>query len=263
MHLLSLPLLALLSLVFFPVSAVGGYDIAHILERTCVPGGPLIVADDWKSPKDRDRVMTKPGEVIACPPEGPRSSFQIAAGPERIGRRRYFCTYFSLIKKVDGDDTCFTTDLGSGAGPFVKPLMTIRADDSGPLALSGIVSDDAATVAIVPRPTVTPEPAIVPVDRTRATRLGASRSFGYFSLTADRGSLCAEEPARLFARDSSGNRLAEHTVPLSTRVLDLADRAKYARSLKTLCGRGTNGSVEVPWLTEMGALLRSFLGALI
>jgi hypothetical protein len=262
LRLSALTLVALLSLVLSPAAAVGGYDIAHIVERTCEPGGPLIVTDAWKSRQDRDRVTTEPGEVIACPPAGPKSSFQIAAGPERIGGQLYLCTYFSLFNG-DGADTCSATDSGDNAGPFVKPLMTIRADKSGRLGLSGIVSDDVAAVAIAPVATVAPEPMMVPIDRTRAARLGATRAFGYFSLTVDSESLCAAEPARVLARDGSGGRVAASTVPLSTQLLDVADGVTYARSLKALCRpRSPSEPVESPWSTE-GALLRSLLGLLI
>jgi hypothetical protein len=255
--------LVLLWLVSFPASAVGGYDIAHIVERTCEPGGPLIVADEWKRPQDRDRVVTEPGEVIACPPASPKNSFQIAAGPERIGRERDLCTYFSLLNG-DGADTCFATDSAAGAVSLVEPLMTIRADHSDRLALVGIVSDDVAAVAVAPAAGTFREPTVIPIDGQRAARLGATNAFSYFSLTVDPRTLCAEEAPRVLGRDSSGRRIAESMVPISTRLLDAADRATYARSLKALCGsRIPSEPVKPGWLTEVGAVLRSLLRALI
>jgi hypothetical protein len=253
----ALPLAALLWLVSFPASAVGGYDIAHIVKRTCEPGGPLIVADQWKRPRDRDRLITEPGEVIACPPAGADNSFQIAAGPERIGREDYLCTYFSLLNG-DGGDICSVTDSGDGAQPVVNPLMAIRVDESGRLALSGIASDDVSAVGIAPFAPIAPDATMVEIDRQRAARLGARRAFGYFSLAVDSRTVCAEGPAQLLGRDRSGERIAESVVPMSTRLLDSADRVPYARSLKSLCGsRGPSQPTEVRWLTEIGALFRS------
>jgi hypothetical protein len=37
-HRTALAVVALLWLVSFPASAVGGYDVAHIVKRTCEPG---------------------------------------------------------------------------------------------------------------------------------------------------------------------------------------------------------------------------------
>lgn len=255
-------MVALLWLVSFPASAIGGYDIAHIVKRTCEPGGPLIVTDKWKRPQDRDRVITEPGEVIACPPAGPKNSFQIAAGPERIGREAQLCTYFSLLD--DGADACFGAESADGARPLVKPLMTIQADRSGRLELVGIVSDDVVTVAVAPAARIAGQPTLIPIERQRAARLGATAAFRYFSVTIDRRTLCADEAPRVLGRDSSDRRIAEGAVPTSTRLLSAADRVPYARSLKALCGSRVPGQpAALGWLTEMGAVLRSLLRALI
>lgn len=259
----ALPLVALLWLVSFPGSAVGGYDIAHIVKRTCDPGGSLIVADKWKQPQDRDRMLTEPGEVIACPPIGPEDSFQLAAGPERIGRELYVCTYVSLFNG-DGADTCGSTGPADGEGSLRKPLMAIRVEESGRLALVGIASSEVAAVAVAPGAGIPPGPTLTPIDRQRAARLGATGAFSFYSLTVDRRVLCANDPPRVLALDSSGRPIAEHTVPLSTRLLDAADRVPYARSLKPLCGaRVASARVGLGWLTEMGAMLRSLLKPLI
>jgi hypothetical protein len=251
---------ALLWLVAFPASAVGGYDIAHIVERTCEPGGSLIVADKWKRPQDRDRVITEPGEVIACPPAGPEDSFQIAAGPERFDGEAQLCTYLSL-RGGDGADACFGTD---GARSLVKPLMTIQAGKSGRLELVGIVSNDVATVAVVPGAGDSGELTLIPIERQRAARLGATRAFRYFSLTVDRRALCADEAPRVLGRDSSDRRIAESAVPPSTGLLSAADRVPYARSLDALCGsRVPSEPAALGWLTEMCAALRWLLRALI
>lgn len=208
-------------------------------------------------------MITEPGEVIACPPAGPKSSFQIAAGPERIEREPYLCTYFSL-HDGDGADTCFDTDSAEGGRSLVRPLMTIRADQSGRLAVAGIVGDDVAAVAIAPGAGISREKTVIPIDRRRGARLGATRAFGYFSLTVDDRTLCADERPRVLGRDSTGRRIAESTVPLSTPLLSAADRVPYAGSLKALCGsRGSSEPVEVGWLTELGAVLQSLLRALI
>jgi len=223
----------------------------------------LIVADKWKRPQDRDRVVTEPGEVIGCPPAGPKNSFQIAAGPERIGGEAQVCTYFSLLDG-DGADTCFGTESAEGAGSLVKPLMAIQADQSGRLEVVGIVSDDVATVAVARAAGSSAELTRIPIEPQRAARLGATRAFRYFSLTVDRRTLCADEAPRVLGRDSSDRRIAESAVPTSTRLLGAADRVPYARSLKALCRSRVPGEpVALGWLTEMGAVLRSLVRALI
>jgi hypothetical protein len=84
------------------------------------------------------------------------------------------------------------------------------------------------------------ELTLIPIDRQRAARLGATRAFAYFVLTVDRHALCAGDV-----------RLAGRTViPASTRLLSAADRVPHARAL-----------CEPPpapnWLTETFAVLRS------
>jgi hypothetical protein len=257
------PVAALLWLVSFPASAVGGYDVAHVVERTCEPGGPLIVTDEWKQPQDRDRVVTQPGEVIACPPAGPEHWFQVAAGPERIGGGTQLCTYISL-RDLDGADICYGTELVGGAGSLVMPLMTIQADRAGRLELVGLLSLDVATVAVAPAPGIAGDLTLISIEPQRAARLGASGGFQYFSLTVDRRTLCADEAPRVLGRDSSGRRVAESAVPISTRLLSAADRVPYARSLEALCGsRAPDEPVAPGWLIGSGAVLLSLLGALI
>lgn len=245
--------------LWWPAAAVGGYDIAHIVERTCEPGGSLIVTDAYKRPRDRNRLITKPGEVIACPSIGRDGSFQIGAGPEWIGREPYLCTYVSLLAG-DGADSCSTTDSRQSPAPMIQPLMTIRVDDSGLVGLTGIASADVAAVAVTPVSNGAPEASMFSIDGDRAARLGAGRAFGYFSLNVDTRTLCAEEPATLVGRDGSGGRIAESAVSISTRLLDSADGVPYARSLKALCGsQAPRERVEAGWLTDIGALLRSIL----
>ena len=255
------PLLAAaLGLACLPTSAAaGGYDIAHIVERTCEPGGSLIVADEWKLPRDRDRVIAEPGEVIACPSVGPKTSFQIAARhPKRIGRNSHLCTYFSLLDG-DGADICLSADLAEGAGSVIEPLMAIRTDRSDRLALVGIASQDVATVAVTPTGGRSPEATVIPIERDRAERLGATAAFSYFSLTVERRTLCAEEHASVLGRDGSGRRVAENRVPSSTRLLSAADRVAYARPLKALCESEAAGKpASLDWLTEVSAVLRAF-----
>ena len=236
MHRTALGVLALLWLAAFPASAPAGYDVAHILQRTCDPGGRLIVADEWKGD-----AVAQPGEVIACPAR----SFQIAAGPERIGGRAYLCTYFSLVGG-DGADVCTHT---AGARSPVMPLMAIQADRSGRMELVGIAGDDVAAVSMGQSLAT-----MVPIGRQRAARLGATRAFRYFSLTVDRRTLC--ETPRLQARDSSGRRIAERAVPATTALLSTADRVPHARSLDgELC--------ESTWLAKTYAMLRSLVRMLI
>jgi hypothetical protein len=256
--------LALLWLASFPASAAAGYDIAHIVERTCDPGGPLIVTDKFKEPQDRDRVVTEPGEVIACPPASETRPFQIAAGPERIDGKAYLCTYFSHLG-ADGADVCLDADAAAGARSPVQPLMAIQADQSGQLALAGIVSDEVETVVVAPAPRNSGKPTMIPIERQRAVRLGAAGAFRYFSLTVDRRTLCADEPPRLVARDSSGRRIAEPEVPATTRLLSTADRVPYARSLDgDFCRLAARDDpAAFAWLTETYAALRSFVRTLI
>jgi hypothetical protein len=231
-HRIAVPLLALLWLVSVPASAVGGYDIAHIVKRTCEPGGPLIVSDKWKPSQDRDRVITRAGEVIACPPAGTGSSFQIAAGPERIGGDAYFCTYFSLLGD-DGADICLLTEAASP----LKPLMTIQADRSDRLELVGIAGNDVVTVEVIPAARISGEATMIPIEPRRAARLGATRAFRYFSLPVDRSTVCANEITRVVGRDRSGRRVAEAAIPTSTPLLSAADRVPHSRSLDSqLCG---------------------------
>ena len=253
--------MALFWLVAFPTSAVGGYDIAHIVERTCEPGGPLIVTDDYKGPGLRDQVVTEPGEVIACPPAGLDDSFQIGAGPERIGGEPSLCTYFSLLNG-DGADVC-AVDGSGGEGSLMEPLMAIRADGSGGrLALAGIVSRDVATVGVTPAPALLRETAVVPIERQRAARLGAAGPFGYFWLTLDSRAACADE-TRVLGRDSSGRRIAGSGVPPSTRLLSAVDRAPYASELKGLCESQAASEPAAPaWFMGMAAALRSLIGFL-
>jgi hypothetical protein len=164
----------------------------------------------------------------------------------------------------DGADLCFDTESADGAGSLVKPLMTIQADQSDRLELVGIVSDDLATVAVAPAAGISGELTLIPIERQRAARLGATRALGYFSLTVDRRTLCADEAPRVLGRDSSGRRVAESAVPASTGLLSVADRVPYARSLDgDLCGSPVRREpVARGWLTKMGAALRSLLRAL-
>ena len=262
-HRTVLGVVALLWLVSFPASAAAGYDIAHIVERTCEPGGPLIVADEWKRPRDRDRVVTEPGEVIACPPAGGKSSFQIAAGPERIGPELYVCTYFSL-SNGDGADTCLGPDPKERTRSSVKPLMAMQADRSNRLALAGIVSADVAAVAVTADAEPSRDSIVIPIERERAVRLGATGAFGYFSLTVDRRTLCSDGPPRLLGRDSSGRPIARSPVQVSTLLLSVTDRVPYGRSLKARCGsRRASESMALDWLSGIRTALRSLFAALI
>lgn len=261
-HRETLPLVALIWLVGSPAPAVAGYDIAHIVERTCEPGGPLIVADEWKRSKDQDRVLTEPGEVIVCPPAGPKNSLQIAAGPERIGREPYLCTYVSLFNG-DGADACLGGDSAEDGKARLQPLMAVLPSEGGPLTLVGIAGDEIDAVAVAPGAGNAQEPTVTPIDAERAARLGAARAFSYFSLSIDRRALCADEPPRLLGRDSSDQRIAESPVPFSTRLLSAADRVPYARSLRALCAsRASNELGTSAWLTEMGTVFRSLLKGL-
>jgi hypothetical protein len=243
------PLLWLLS---FPIPATGGYDTAHIVERTCEAGGPLIVADEWKRARDRDRLLTEPGEVIGCAPVGRKGSFQIAAGPERIGGDYYVCTLFSL-RNGDGADVCSGSGVGGGADPVVDPLMAVRGDRQGGLAVSGIVSDDVASLSVAHARAA--GVTMFPVDQQRAARLGAERAFGFFSLSVSGRAACGAEPVQLIGRDRSGERITVTELRRSTWLLDALDRATYATRLKDLCGPRTAAGSE--WLSEIGAVLRS------
>lgn len=251
----------LLWLLASPSPAVAGYEIAHIVERTCDPGGSLIVTDEYKGPRFEDEVLTEPGEVVACPPAGSRNTFQIAAGPERIGRERYICTFVSLFNG-DGADICTRWDSVEDAKTPLQPLIAVLPDASGRLTLVGVVSHEVATVALAPPEDASQDPAVTPIGADRATELGAAGAFSFFSLEVDRRTLCADEPPGVVGRDSSGRRIATSPVPKSTSLLSAADRVPYARSLKALCG--SSGPAEPAgrgWLTEMGAVFRSLLTA--
>jgi hypothetical protein len=166
----------------------------------------LLVADKWGT-------GTVPGEVIACPPAGRRTWFQIAAGPERVGDDAMVCTYFSL-RGADGADVC--TDLE----PQVNPLMAIQADGSDRVELAGIAPADMAIAAGAGRLT------LIPIARGRAARLGARRAFAYFSLRVDRHALCAGD-VRLAGRRvphtrSLGGALCERPAALARLTEALA-----------------------------------------
>lgn len=267
-HWIALVPCVLVGLAALPAPAVGGYDIAHIVKRTCEPGGPLIVEDEWKSRGDRDRLITEPGEVIACPPAGPKESFQIGAGPEPIGREPHLCTYVSLLNG-DGADICLATD--SPVAAWVRPLMVLRVDQSDSLALVGIGSDQVASVETAAGTRGSPESAVIPIDGPRASRLGAASAFSYFSLPVDPATLCAGERVKVLGRNGSGQRIAEGAVPTWMRLLDAVDPAPYAGSLKAFCrsqvpsepAETPSEPAEVGWLSELSRVLRSLLTVLI
>jgi hypothetical protein len=240
----AVPVVVLLSLMASPASAVAGYDIAHIVKRTCEPGGPLLVAHRWT--QDLGGELTKPGEVIACPPAGRSAWFQLAAGPERFGGDAMLCTYFSL-RGLDGADLCDYT-----RGPRVKPFMAIQTDRPDRLELAGIVSAEVASVAVDPS---AGRGTLIPIGRQRAARLGATRAFAYFSLPVDRRALCAGE-LRVVARDSSGRRIADSAIPSTIRLLSAADRVPHSRSLD---GEFCEAPATSTWLTETLTLVLKWL----
>lgn len=255
-------LIALLCLVAVPGPAIAGYDIAHIVERTCDPGGALIVTDKWKASKDQGEMITEPGEVVGCPPAGPGDAFQIAAGPEGIGRESYLCTYVSLFNG-DGADVCSATDSVGGEKALVQPMVVVLPEESGRLMLIGTISDKIATVELAPPGSGSEEATVIPIDLDQATRLGAPRAFGYFSLPITRPTLCADNRPRVLGRDSSGRRIAESRVPRSSWLLSAADRVPHATSLRELCGPSPpEETMTSAWLTKMGAVFRSLYKAL-
>ena len=93
---------------------------------------------------------------------------RIAAGPGRIRRETLHCTYFSLLGD-DGADVCLDAE---GAGARVRPLMAVQADRSDRLALVGVVSADVASVAMA-----SAAGPVIPIERDRAARLGATRAY--------------------------------------------------------------------------------------
>lgn len=224
--------------------AFGGYDVAHIVKRTCKPGGPLIVTDDYKGPRDDDRRVTEPGRVIGCPPAGPRQSFQIAAGPQRIGRDWCACTYFSLFNG-DGADVC-SPIRGDAPETRVDPLMAVDADDSDRIAVGGTVSADVETVV---------------VDEGASSRVvGIGPKRGYFSVAVEGSTLCSGDPLTLRGRDGSGHEVAAARVQLSMSALATDDHATYARSLNTWCrSGGTDQAVELRGLGAIATALQSLL----
>jgi len=237
---------ALLSLVTAR-PAVAGYDIAHIVKRTCVPGGPLIVTDEWKQPKDRDRVVTEPGEVIGCPPAGSKDSFQIAAGSERTGRDRFLCTYLSLFNG-DGSDSCWETRSFGDSQPQIQPLRLIRPDRSPILWLVGIASEEVARVSTRPGP------------RPREQDLRASGGLNYFAVTVDREDLCADPPLRILGFDDVGRMVADSTVSTKIGLLSATDRVSYANSMNRQC-KAVKSEEPATSLTfvDLGALILSLL----
>lgn len=258
---MGLPGVALLWLAAFPGSAVGGYDIAHIVERTCDRGGALIVTDEYKAAKDEGETLTEPGEVIGCPPAGPAGDFQIAAGPERIGRDRYVCTYVSLLNG-DGADTCILAGSLGDESDAVLPLIVVLPDPGGRLTLVGTLSQEVAEIEIAPPGASSGEATLTPIDLESALRVGARRAFGYFSVTVSRPGLCAGERPSVLATDDSGRRIGEGRLSMSSRLLSAADRVPHSTSLRQLCASSPSDEASpAGWLTRMGAALRSVLGA--
>ena len=106
---------------------------------------------------------------------------------------------------------------------------------------------------------------MIPIERQRAARLGATSAFRYFSLTVDRSTFCADEAPWVVGLGVSGRRIAGSAVPATTALLSAADRVPYARPRDpALCGSRT--PVQPPalaWLTQAWALLRSLLPSLI
>ncbi len=239
-----------------PAPAAAGYDIAHIVERTCEPGGPLIVTDLYKLPRDRDRFLTEPGEVIGCPPAGPDNAFQIAAGPEGIGGEPYLCTYLSLMNG-EGGDTCSSS--ASGGQPTVNPVRAVQVGDSGRLTIVGIVTEDVASVALAGTRSVSSAP-VMPIMGDWIARLGSAR-FSYFALAIDSRAVCAGEPVRVLGLDGSGRPIAENTISTSTSLL--SDEAS-ARKLASLCPTpAPDTPIAAGWLADISAILRSLFSALI
>ncbi len=257
-----LSLLAVSCLVA-PAPAVGGYDIAHIVERTCEEGGPLVVTDEFKPAQDRHRVLTEPGDVIACPRAGGEASFQIAAGPEGIGADPYVCTYVSL-RNGDGSDSCWTAATFGRTKPLLEPLIAVRVDEPDRLTLVGIAGSETATVASTPAGALSPDPTVLPIDAERAAGLGAAGAYSYFWLTVDRQTACAVEPPRLQAHDGSGQLVAETRVSRSTWLLDATDGLTHSRPLRGLCEEYVaEEPAATGWLTGASALVRSLLTLLI
>jgi hypothetical protein len=250
---------ALLSLALMPAAAAAGYDIAHIIERTCDAGGPLIVTEEWKRKRDRGRQITEPGEVIGCRPVGAEGGFQMAAGSERIGDRAYLCTYFSLFGR-DGADICLESR--SVGDSHVRPLIVLRTSRSGPVAVAGVAGPDVDEVALASSDSDTT--GVTPMARRRAVRVGASRAFGYFSLAADPGVVCADGPPRLIGLDDAGRRFSGGAVRRSTRLLDGTDRVPHSRALAGLCSAPTGSERGTPsWLAGMHGAMRSVLEAIV
>lgn len=225
-------LLAVLAVLWPPASARAGYDTAQAIEKTCAPGGPLMLIDAWKRPRDHDRVITEPGEVIGCSRLG-SATFQIAAapvddgGPDEAGLAMYF-----TVEVGDGADISYID-----VSRPVNPVMVIRAERGGQVALAGVATADV------------PGATLVPIDRDRAARLGAARPFSVFSLVMEERALCGEVGA---------------SIPRRTRLVDAADGVPYSRAVSTLCRSYATPAAPPPeWVTDLAARLGSLVSALL
>lgn len=217
--------------LFAPAPARGGYDIAHIVEMTCDPGGPLIVTDDWKAPEDRDRVVTEPGEVIGCPRVGAASYQLAAARADGCPATAHLAAYFTVGEVDGGDVSC----IESGA-PDVSPVMAIRTDRRGAIAVAGVATADV------------PGAALIPIDRERARRLGASGAFRFFTLPMSEQRLCREIGV---------------SIPRRLRLVDATDEGTSSRPLTALCRARSLPVAAMPlWIMELAARLGRLTGAL-
>ncbi len=238
--------------------AAAGYDIAHAVERTCEPGGPLLFRDEFKARDDR---LTTPGAVIACPKGGLDEQLQIAAGPERIGGDRYLCTYYSHQNGA-GHDLCSAATSRSSGISVLQAVRSERHRDE--VVLVGAVDPSLARIDAAPRGLFRAvrsagAPLMIPVDASTAAAIGGVVPFSYFTLQIPVWDLCEADRPRLIARDSSGKVVDSEGL---SRGVALIDGPGSIASLQGLCkievGRDSSG---LDPLTRAAVTLQSLLVA--
>lgn len=191
---------ALVWFLWSPAVALGGGPVAWTIEKTCEPGGPLVLAPDFA----RSDFRTRPGEVVGCARAG-ASTFQIAVEPVRFEGREELCVYFTIEAARDGDDICIVDTTQD-----FSPLMVIRGEGEGQLALAGVGTSSPEGAEVFP----------------------ADAAFNFISVPYSEKALCS----------ALGDSL-----PGTLRLLDATDKFVVATSVQRLCPDPPAWVLEVSW----------------
>ena len=223
-----------------PIStpAVAGYDIAHAVQRTCDPGGPLVFSRSYSNELTR-----VPGRVVGCPPGVLDRRLQIGVGPERIGNEDYLCTYYSHMGGA-GRDTCWI----EGSLPRVFALQAVAIDGStDKLAIVGAADRSIRRIDLAPTELFRAARRTDPV-----RRVPGPGGFDYFVIAAPQWEVCVNPEPRLLARDREGRIVATERLDRDIPVMD----GQRGVSIKGFCGIEMRvGEGELDPLTRVGMAL--------